>query len=185
MKKTVTGVLIALPIIIVLLCRLMTEEKTIDLLHDKSFDMVNFVDSTNGGRSTVNIDRKEDLTTLNLMLKEGFDYPYAGVIIYKIDRHRFSIRNYHFKLRVKANNDLRISLRFNQILQGYSSKNDCGQKLPPIPQFCAYERGGAAVGKQSGLQIAEIATAVGYNNTQHFNRVFKEFFEVSPKQYRG
>jgi transcriptional regulator GlxA family with amidase domain len=39
--------------------------------------------------------------------------------------------------------------------------------------------------KQSGLQIAEIATAVGYNNTQHFNRVFKEFFEVSPKQYRG
>jgi AraC-like DNA-binding protein len=128
MKKTVTGVLIALPIIIVLLCRLMTEEKTIDLLHDKSFDMVNFVDSTNGGCSTVNIDRREDLTTLNLMLKEGFDYPYAGVIIYKIDRHRFSIRNYHFKLRVKANNDLRISLRFNQILQGYSSKNDCDSR---------------------------------------------------------
>jgi AraC-like DNA-binding protein len=39
--------------------------------------------------------------------------------------------------------------------------------------------------KESDLQVSEIASAVGYNNIQHFNRVFKEFFEVSPKQYRG
>lgn len=38
--------------------------------------------------------------------------------------------------------------------------------------------------KESSLQIAEIAFKVGYNNIQHFNRVFKEYTDDSPKSYR-
>lgn len=38
--------------------------------------------------------------------------------------------------------------------------------------------------KESNLQISEIAFKVGYNNIQHFNRVFKEFTEESPKNFR-
>jgi len=38
--------------------------------------------------------------------------------------------------------------------------------------------------KESSLQIAEIAFKVGYNNIQHFNRVFKEYTDESPKSYR-
>jgi len=38
--------------------------------------------------------------------------------------------------------------------------------------------------KVSSLQISEIAFKVGYNNIQHFNRVFKEFSNDSPKKYR-
>jgi 2-isopropylmalate synthase len=39
--------------------------------------------------------------------------------------------------------------------------------------------------KESDLQIAEIADAVGYNNIQHFNRVFKEIYDISPKSFRN
>jgi len=38
--------------------------------------------------------------------------------------------------------------------------------------------------KESNLQIAEIAFKVGYNNIQHFNRVFKEYTDDSPKSFR-
>ncbi len=38
--------------------------------------------------------------------------------------------------------------------------------------------------KESDLQISEIAFKVGYNNIQHFNRVFKEYTNLSPKAYR-
>jgi AraC-like DNA-binding protein len=38
--------------------------------------------------------------------------------------------------------------------------------------------------KETNLQIAEIAFKVGYGNIQHFNRVFKEFTNESPKNYR-
>jgi AraC-like DNA-binding protein len=37
---------------------------------------------------------------------------------------------------------------------------------------------------ESNLQIAEIAFKVGYNNIQHFNRVFKEHTGDSPKSFR-
>ena len=38
--------------------------------------------------------------------------------------------------------------------------------------------------KETNLQIAEIAFKVGYNNIQHFNRVFKEYTDSSPKNFR-
>lgn len=38
--------------------------------------------------------------------------------------------------------------------------------------------------KVSSLQISEIAFKVGYNNIQHFNRVFKEYTDLQPKNYR-
>jgi AraC-like DNA-binding protein len=38
--------------------------------------------------------------------------------------------------------------------------------------------------KESDLQISEIAFKIGYNNIQHFNRVFKEYTNQSPKIYR-
>jgi AraC-like DNA-binding protein len=38
--------------------------------------------------------------------------------------------------------------------------------------------------KETNLQIAEIAFKVGYNNIQHFNRVFKEYTDESPKNFR-
>ena len=38
--------------------------------------------------------------------------------------------------------------------------------------------------RETQLQISEIAFAVGYNNIQHFNRVFKEYTSFSPKNFR-
>ncbi len=38
--------------------------------------------------------------------------------------------------------------------------------------------------QESKLSISEIAFAVGYNNVQHFNRVFKELMNCSPGTYR-
>jgi AraC-like DNA-binding protein len=38
--------------------------------------------------------------------------------------------------------------------------------------------------KVSSLQISEIAFKVGYNNVQHFNRVFKEYTDLQPKNFR-
>ncbi len=38
--------------------------------------------------------------------------------------------------------------------------------------------------RATDLQIAEIAYEVGYNNVQHFNRVFKEYTSFTPKEFR-
>lgn len=39
--------------------------------------------------------------------------------------------------------------------------------------------------KESKQQISSIAFSVGYNNVQHFNRVFKEYTGVSPTTFKG
>jgi AraC-like DNA-binding protein len=38
--------------------------------------------------------------------------------------------------------------------------------------------------KETNEPISEIAYAVGYNNISHFNRVFKQYTDQSPKQFR-
>lgn len=38
--------------------------------------------------------------------------------------------------------------------------------------------------EDTDLSVAEISTAVGYENMTYFNRVFKKFIETSPLQYR-
>lgn len=38
--------------------------------------------------------------------------------------------------------------------------------------------------KESNLRISEIAFKVGYSNTTHFNRIFKEFAKITPTKYR-
>lgn len=39
--------------------------------------------------------------------------------------------------------------------------------------------------EESSRQITEIALAVGFNNVSHFNRLFKEKFRMSPREYRS
>ncbi len=39
--------------------------------------------------------------------------------------------------------------------------------------------------KETSRQITEIALAVGFNNVSHFNRLFKEEFKKSPREYRA
>ena len=39
--------------------------------------------------------------------------------------------------------------------------------------------------KNSNMKIEKIADAVGYQNTEHFNRLFKQEFGVTPVQYRN
>ena len=38
--------------------------------------------------------------------------------------------------------------------------------------------------QQSSLSVTEIASRVGFNNITHFGRIFKEFTELSPLEYR-
>ncbi|RAK06694.1 AraC-like DNA-binding protein [Halanaerobium saccharolyticum] len=38
--------------------------------------------------------------------------------------------------------------------------------------------------QQSNLSVTEIATEVGFNNITHFGRIFKEFTDLSPLEYR-
>jgi AraC-like DNA-binding protein len=100
-------------------------KKAIDLLHDESFCISEFRDQENGGHSESRISRGPDGLTVKLMLEKGFCYPYSGIVINKKDYQRFSIDGYHFKLKLKSNDDVRLSLRFNQLLKGYSKENDC------------------------------------------------------------
>ena len=39
--------------------------------------------------------------------------------------------------------------------------------------------------KNSGMTVENIAYAVGYQNVEHFNRIFKKKFEMTPIQYRN
>lgn len=45
-------------------------------------------------------------------------------------------------------------------------------------------RQAAALLKHTGLQIQQIASAVGYNNTSYFAKQFLRFYGISPSQYR-
>ncbi len=45
-------------------------------------------------------------------------------------------------------------------------------------------RQAAALLKHTGLQIQQIASTVGYNNTSYFAKQFMRFYGVSPSQYR-
>ncbi len=38
--------------------------------------------------------------------------------------------------------------------------------------------------RETDRQISEIAFAVGYNSVSHFNRVFKQYFSCTPREYR-
>ena len=38
--------------------------------------------------------------------------------------------------------------------------------------------------KNTALQVGEISVAVGYENTSHFHRLFRKYFNCAPKQYR-
>lgn len=38
--------------------------------------------------------------------------------------------------------------------------------------------------KNTALQIGEVSSAVGYENTSHFHRLFQAYFNCTPKQYR-
>jgi len=38
--------------------------------------------------------------------------------------------------------------------------------------------------RETDRQISEIAFAVGYNSVSHFNRVFKQFYSCTPREYR-
>ncbi len=38
--------------------------------------------------------------------------------------------------------------------------------------------------KETDRQIADIAYTVGYNNVTHFHRIFKQFHDISPNEYR-
>lgn len=39
--------------------------------------------------------------------------------------------------------------------------------------------------RSTDRQISEIAFAVGYNSVSHFNRVFKQFFDCTPREFRA
>jgi len=38
--------------------------------------------------------------------------------------------------------------------------------------------------KNTALRVGEVSVAVGYENTSHFHRLFKAYFQCAPKQYR-
>ena len=39
--------------------------------------------------------------------------------------------------------------------------------------------------KNGNMTVENIALAVGYQNVEHFNRLFKKMFEMTPVQYRN
>lgn len=39
--------------------------------------------------------------------------------------------------------------------------------------------------RSTDRQVSEIAFAVGYNSVSHFNRVFKQFFDCTPREFRA
>ena len=39
--------------------------------------------------------------------------------------------------------------------------------------------------KSSSATVESIAESVGYQNVEHFNRVFKKMYNITPVQYRN
>jgi len=124
LNKGITSGLIILPIVIIIILYFATKKTTIDFLHNDSFVISEFVDKADGGKSLLKLEKGNDKLSLKFTLRDGYTYPYAGIVINKADYQKFSLNDYQLKLKVEASDDIRLSIRFTQFIDKYSKSED-------------------------------------------------------------
>ncbi len=112
--------LLCLPIVIFVLIYLSSKKPDYDLLNPQEFTPLPFVDSDVGGNSISRLQREGTSLNITSILKNGVEFPYSGVQYYKNDLVNYDLEDYKVYLKMKVNHDFRLSLRMNQVLEGYS-----------------------------------------------------------------
>lgn len=112
--------LISLPIIIFTLIFVSTYKPEINVLNSDEFKELLFADINSGGNSTSNITRTDSVVTVECVLQKGYEYPYSGIQFNKIDFSNYDLENYSVSLKLEVSYDVRLSLRMNQFIDGYT-----------------------------------------------------------------
>ncbi|HOS84919.1 MAG TPA: helix-turn-helix transcriptional regulator [Bacteroidales bacterium] len=92
----------------------------IDILNSHDFSILAFSDSLVHGTSECIVTKTEHSVHVQFQLKEGYQFPFAGVQIEKNNQQLFDISHYTIHLQLLAKQDMRLSIRHNQFIPQYS-----------------------------------------------------------------
>jgi AraC-like DNA-binding protein len=163
-KKIILLNIILLPLILVTIGYCLTRKPDVNLIHDATFTISEFTDNSNNGNSIAQIQKThQGGLMVNFLLKEGYAYPYAGIEIHRSDYSLFSLENYKFKIRINTNDDVRLSVRINQFLEGYTQPDEYLSYLILVKSF--------------GLKKGENEISI---NTSDINEVPNWWFAENP-----
>ena len=73
---------------------------------------------------------------------------------------------------------------YNKLYLGRLFKKETGESITDFINTQRLKRA-ARLLKDTEQSILSVANRTGFNNVTYFNRLFKNFYEVSPKEYRA
>lgn len=118
--------------------------------------------------------RGEELTE-NPMKIDTEDFLLDGVAIYIENNYSDELTRDMLAERI-CMNKYKFSKIFNERF---------GQSIKSYVNNIRVKKAAELLKNNRDLRIADIAVTVGYKNIMHFERVFKEIYGVSPKEYRS
>jgi len=119
--------LIGILLLPVLLCTIVyfsIRKPTISFIGNNNFVIDKFTDSNLKGSSESAVTIHGNKIKVAYTLHNGYAYPYAGMQIQRTKAELFSLDGYNLNMTIEAVSDFRISIRFNQYLENYSTPNN-------------------------------------------------------------
>lgn len=108
------------PIIVFGLILLFSWKPSINLISDKNFSVLGFTDAVDKGNSTCEFKNTGTQINTTYFLKTGYTYPYAGLLFQPKNLDLMNLEDYTVVLSFLSEQNCRISIRFNQYLDGYT-----------------------------------------------------------------
>lgn len=134
-RKIIFLCLILFPFLVATIAFFIVREPTIDLINDENFIISEFTDKSDNGNSISKLTRMNGMVKWNFALKQGFDFPYTGIEINKSDHSLFSLEKYKIRLKLKTNEELRLSIRTSQFIDNYTSPEESSSFLVVLKSF--------------------------------------------------
>lgn len=113
-------VILFLPLLCFVLVYFTLRKPDIEFYNSKDYKLQAFNDSVVQGKSQCVVRKQNNSFLVNFELKQGYEFPFAGVQIERVDGALFDISDYTFHLSLFAYNDMRLSVRHNQCILNYS-----------------------------------------------------------------
>jgi len=133
---------------------------------------------------------------------------YSYIIIYSWLKQKKAIIIYHKKLEIKKSKDINEQKIFNYIYDNYNNPDisissiykATGIYIKKISKIIKNKTGGLSFKQylnhvrlneakkllmETDRNITEIAFYIGYNNSSHFARIFRQYFKISPTEFRN
>lgn len=123
MRYYLWGLLFA-PFIVILLIFIINRKENINIIASDDFTIAEFSDTDNGGESSTEFHIANDTLKALSTLKQGYEFPYTGLQIFKSNNSYFDLSDYEISLKIKVNYDVRLSIRRNQYIEGYTDSLD-------------------------------------------------------------